>query len=65
LRANVYVVSKGFHMVLGKLPSWLELAGGAVLLITDAGMGGNPMGSGNGGSHFGVIMVIASHVLNS
>jgi len=52
-------------MVLGKLPSWLELAGGAVLLITDAGMGGNPMGSGNGGSHFGVIMVIASHVLNS
>jgi len=29
-------------MVIGKLPFWLELAGAAVLLITDAGMGGNP-----------------------
>jgi len=52
-------------MALGKLPSWMELAGRAVLLITDAGIGKNPPVAGTAGSHFGVIMVIASRVLNS
>jgi hypothetical protein len=33
-------------MVLSKLPCSIQLGGAAVLLITDTGIGGNPLGAG-------------------